>query len=109
LLDSIRELFEFTFPLLERLPIIRALLGIILVFFLPGFTWTLVFFKQIKIIERIVLSFGLSIAMVTLSLVSLNYVVGIKITGVNSVLIIIVITIVPVAIYYLNKLIRQHR
>ncbi len=109
MLDSIRELFEFTFPLLERLPIIRALLGIILVFFLPGFTWTLVFFKQIKIIERIVLSFGLSIAMVTLSLVSLNYVVGIKITGVNSVLIIIVITIVPVAIYYLNKLIRQHR
>jgi len=107
--DYIRQLFDFAFPFLERLSIIRALLGFILVFFLPGFTWTLVFFKQINVIERIALSFGLSIAVVTLSLIALNLLVGIKITGLNSALIIIVVTIIPLVFYYLNRLGRQHR
>ena len=109
LLDHIRQLFEFAFPFLEHLSIIRALLGFILVFFLPGFAWTLVFFKQINVIERVVLSFGLSIAVVTLSLLSLNKLMGIKITVFNSVLVIIAVTIIPVVFYYLNRLIRQHR
>ena len=109
LLDYIRQLFEFAFPLLERLSILRALLGLILVFFLPGFTWTLVFFKQINIIERIALSFGLSIAVVTLSLISLNLLAGIKITGFNSVLVIIVVTFIPLVFYYLNRVRRQYR
>lgn len=108
-MDYIRQLFDFAFPFLERLSIIRALLGFILVFFLPGFTWTLVFFKQINVIERIALSFGLSIAVVTLSLIALNLLVGIKITGLNSALIIIVVTIIPLVFYYLNRLGRQHR
>ncbi len=107
-LSPLRELFAFVFPFLERLPIIRALLGFILVFFLPGFAWTLVFFKQINIVERIVLSFGLSIAVVTLSLLFLNRAVGIKITWFSSILVIIAITIIPVAFYYLNRLIRRH-
>ena len=63
-LSPIRGLFEFAFPSLERLPIVRALLGVIIVFFLPGFAWTLVFFKKLSIMERVVLSFGLSIAVV---------------------------------------------
>jgi len=107
-LSPLRELFEFAFPFLERLPIVRALVGFIFVFFLPGFAWTLVFFRQINIIERIVLSFGLSIAVVTLSLLFLNRVAGIKITGFNSVLVIVAVTIIPVAFYYLNRLIRRH-
>ena len=110
-LSPIRELFGFAFPFLERLPIIRALLGFILVFFLPGFAWTLIFFKgrQINVIERVALSFGLSIAVVTLSLLLVNRLIGIRITGFNSVLIIIVVTIVPVVAYYLNRLIRRKR
>lgn len=107
-LSPLRELFEFAFPFLERLPIVRALVGFIFVFFLPGFAWTLVFFRQINIIERIVLSFGLSIAVVTLSLLFLNRIAGIKITGFNSVLVIFAVTIIPVAFYYLNRLIRRH-
>ncbi len=104
-LSPLRELFEFVFPFLERLPVIRALLGLIFVFFLPGFAWTLVFFRQINLIERIALSFGLSIAVVTLSLLFLDKLVGIKITGFNSVLVIIAITIIPAVLYYLNRLI----
>ena len=108
-LSPIRELFGFAFPFLERLPIIRALLGFILVFFLPGFAWTLIFFKgrQINVIERVALSFGLSIAVVTISILSLNKLTGIRITGFNSVLIIIAVTIIPLAFYYLSRLIKK--
>jgi len=108
-LSPIRELFGFAFPFLERLPIIRAILGFILVFFLPGFAWTLVFFRQINVIERVVLSFGLSIAVVTLSLLLVNRLIGVRITGFNSALVIVVITILPVVAYYLNRLRRRRR
>ena len=102
-LSPIRQIFEFVFPFLEKLPAIRAILGFILVFFLPGFAWTLVFFKNINVIERIALSFGLSIAAVTLSILVLNALIGVRITGLNSLLIIIIITIIPVAFYYLKR------
>ncbi len=108
-LSPIRELFGFALPFLERLPVVRAILGFILVFFLPGFTWTLISFKQINVIERVALSFGLSIVAVTLSLLLANRLIGISIDGFNSALIIMIVTIVPVAVYYLNKLIRRRR
>ena len=108
-LSPIRELFEFALPVLDRVPIIRAIMGFILVFFLPGFAWTLIFFKQINHIERIALSFGLSIALVTLSILFLNIVFGVRITGLNSLLTIIIITTIPLAIYYTNKRIRRKR
>ena len=97
------QIFNFAIPFLERLPIVRAVLGFILMFFLPGFAWTLVFFKQINIIERIALSFGLSIAMVVLSIIVLNVLLGIRISATNALLIIIVITGVPLVVYYLKR------
>lgn len=108
-LSPVRELFGFIFPFLERLPIIRAILGFILVFFLPGFAWTLVFFKQIKVLERILLSFALSIVVVTLSLLFVTRLTGARVTGFNSVLIIIVVTILPIVVYYLNRYIKRRR
>ena len=106
-LSSIRQIFDFALPLLERLPTVRAILGFTLVFFLPGFAWTLVLFKQVNIIERIALSFGLSIALVTLSILILNVLLGIKINAFNSLMIIIVITIIPLGLYYLEKFTRS--
>lgn len=106
-LSPIRQIFEFVFPFLERLSVIRALLGFILVFFLPGFAWTLVFFKQIKVVERIALSFGLSIVVVTLSILASNVLLGVSITGFNSLLIIVVITIIPILFYYLRRLMKR--
>ena len=108
-LSPIRVLFGFVFPFLESLPIIRAILGFLLVFFLPGFAWTFVFFKRINIIERVALSFALSIVVVTLSLLLVNTLIGIRITGFNSTLVIAVITILPVVAYYLNRFIRRRR
>ena len=108
-LSPIRELFGFVFPFLERLPVIRAIVGFILVFFLPGFAWTLVFFRQIKVLERIPLSFALSIVVVTLSLLFANRLIGTRITGFNSVLIISVVTILPIVAYYLNRFIKRRK
>lgn len=110
-LSPIRELFGFFLPFLERVPVVRAILGSILVFLLPGFAWSLVFFKgkQINVIERFVFSLGLSLAVVTLSLFALNALFGTGITGLNSTLVIIVITIIPVVFYYLNRLVRGSR
>ena len=108
-LSPIKEFFGFVFPFLERLPVIRAILGFILVFFLPGFAWTFVFFGQIKVLERITLSFALSIVVVTLSLLFATRLSGLRITGINSVLVILVVTILPVVAYYLNRFIKQRR
>jgi uncharacterized membrane protein len=103
------QLLESVIPFAERLPIIRAILGFILVFFVPGFAWTLVFFSRLKIIERIALSFGLSIALVTISIIVLSVLLGIRITGANSLLIIIVITVIALVIYSLKRLMTRRK
>jgi len=107
-LSPLQEGLGVPFTLLDSLPGLRAILGLILVFFLPGFAWTLVFFRQVNILERLAISVGLSIAMVTLSILALHKIAGVTITGFNSVLIIIVVTIIPLVIYYLNRLMRTH-
>ena len=105
-LSGVEGIIGFALPFLDSVPTLRLILGFILVFFLPGFAWTLVFFsrKQINIVERLALSFGLSIAVVTLTILGLNKLIGLRITGFNAVLTIIVVTIIPVVIYYLKKL-----
>ena len=94
-------------PFAERLPIIRAILAFLLVFFVPGFAWTLVFFSRLNILERIALSFGLSIAAVTLSVLVLHILFGMRINGANALLTIIVITVVAIAVYLLKKFLRR--
>ncbi len=89
--------------LLNSISPVRAALGFILVFFLPGFAWTFVFFKKLHPLERIALSFGLSIAIVTLSIIALNVLLHIPINGWNSVLTILALTILPLPIYYILR------
>ena len=101
------RLLESVIPFAESMPVIRAILGFLLVFFVPGFAWTLVFFNRINIIERIVLSLGLSIATVTLSIIALNVLLGIRITGANALVTIIVITIIALALYSLKRFIKR--
>ena len=108
-LSPIRELLGFAFAFPGPLSIIRAILGFVLVFFLPGFAWTIIFFRKIKVIERIALSFALSIVVVTLSLLFMNRLVGLSITGSNSVMVIVAVTVLPIAAYYLNRFIRTRR
>jgi len=104
-LSGVKEIIGSALPFLDSLPAIRAILGFILAFFLPGFAWTLVFFsgRQINIVERLALSLGLSIAAVTLSIIVLHVLFGMTITGANSLLIIIVITIIAIVLYLLKR------
>lgn len=106
-LSPLKTVFEFVFPFLDGVPFIRAILGIILVFFLPGYTWTLIFFRQLKPLERIPVSLALSIALVTLSLIFTSRLFNTKMNGFNGVLIIILVTILPIAVYYLNWFVKK--
>lgn len=100
-LTPLRAFFNALAAVMDELPLIRAVAGSILVFLVPGFAWTLVFFgwRQINIIERLAISLGLSIAVVALSIIALNLTVGVRINGFNSVLIIMVVTAVPLAFF----------
>ena len=102
-LSAIKGFLDFTLPIIDKAPLVRAIIGTLLLFFLPGFAWTLVFSKELQLTERVALSFGLSIALVTLSLLFTNIVLHIRITGLNSLLTIIVITVIPLAIYYAGR------
>jgi len=82
---------------MELLMLIRIFIGSAFVLFIPGFVWTYVFFNrnEIDMIERIALSFGLSIALVPLAVFYLNYLLGIKITLVNCNIIVVMIILIP--------------
>ncbi len=96
---------------LDHVPVIRAMLAVILIFFVPGLAWSFVFFspKQVNLLERAVISVGLSIALVTLSMFALNLALDVKVTGTNAVLDIIVITLVAAAFYLARKFINSRR
>lgn len=68
--------------------------------FLPGFAWSFVFFKKDEIdwIERIALSFGLSIAIVPLVVFWLNYFLGVKVNFLNVSIIILALTVTAAVI-----------
>lgn len=108
-LAPLRQLVEISLPVLDSVPFIRAALGLILVFFLPGFAWTLVFFSRINWFERAVFSLGLSIAVVTLSILAFNLLLGVSISGLNSLLIILIVTIIPVVFHYLKRAVAGKR
>jgi uncharacterized membrane protein len=104
----ISELVNWAVPVLDNVPAVRVVLGIILVFFAPGFAWSLVIFKQINHLERLVLSFALSLTLVTLSILSLNVVVNMRITGFNALLTILLLIFIPLIIYFTRRY-RQKR
>jgi len=81
---------------------LRYIFGSIFVLFVPGFTWSWIFFKKDKIdwIERIALSVALSIALVPLTILWLNYIIHVKITVLNTTLSICILSVLPVAYTY---------
>ena len=80
----------------------RIILGSAFVLFLPGYVWSFVFFKKedIDIIERIALSFGLSIAIVPLIVFYLNWLFHIQINLINSSITILLISAIG---YFFSK------
>jgi uncharacterized membrane protein len=97
------EFREGFLSFLNGIPFLRAILGVIIVFFLPGFAWTLALFKKLKNVERIALSVGLSIALVTLSVLVVNLLFKVRITGTNALITILVVTVIPLVIYLIKR------
>jgi uncharacterized membrane protein len=77
---------------------LRIFFGSVFILFVPGFAWSYVFFarKNIDWIERIALSFGLSIALVPLTVFWLNWLFHVKITLLNTSLVVCGLTAIPV-------------
>lgn len=98
---------DWLLGLLDSISPVRAVLGFTLVFFLPGFAWTFIFFRKLHPIERTALSFGLSIAIVTLSIIAMNVILKVRINGINSLLAILVVSAVPLPLYHLLKRFRK--
>lgn len=84
--------------------ILRVALAIVLVFFAPGFAWTLVFFRKLDLPERLALAVALSIALVTLSILVLNAIFKVPISGLSALIIILLITAVPLIWYGLRRM-----
>jgi len=103
----LKEVSGAFLPFLDNIPAVRLLLAFLLVFFLPGFAWALVFFKALKPVEIIAVSIGLSIALVTLSILFTSLVFGTRINGLNAVVTIVFITVLPVAGHYLLRYARN--
>jgi uncharacterized membrane protein len=89
------------------LAIPRAVLAVILVFFAPGFAWTLVLFRKLDVPERLALSIGLSIALVTLSILVSNAVFKVALSGLSGLIIILFLTAIPLICYGIRRLLQK--
>lgn len=78
---------------LSFLEALRITFGTPYVLFLPGYIISFIFFKELDVIERIALSFALSIAIVPLIIFYLNL-IGMKINLLSSVLTVLGIIII---------------
>lgn len=85
--------------------VVRIIFGSIFVLFVPGFAWSYVFFDRgkIDVVERLALSFGLSIALVPITVFWFNWVFDIGITLINTCLIVCGITIIAIVWLYAKK------
>jgi len=88
----------------------RMIFGSALVLFVPGYALTRVFFKGSDIdgVERIALSFGLSIAVVPLAVFYASR-VGVKITAFNTSIIVLLIVALALAYPQFSKKLRKLR
>jgi len=75
------------------------LTGLMLVFVVPGYAWTIGLFddEEIDAIERFTIAFAVSIALVVLSIIYLNMLMGIKITRLTVIGDIALITLLGLA------------
>ncbi len=87
------------------LELLRAIVGLVLIMFIPGYAMTWAFYPERKDItdtERIALSFALSISGVMLSILFIDLLLGIDTTPLNIVLTIIFLTLLSLVIWRIH-------
>lgn len=88
------------------LSILQAIIGLPLVLFIPGYAISYAFFpkkKDLDLMERITLSFGLSFALIPLAVFFLNKFLKIPITVYSSFSIILAITLIGIILWKKRK------
>ena len=85
--------------------ILRLIFGGLFVLFIPGLAWSYVFFlrKNIDWIERLALSFGLSIALVPLSVFWLNWLFDMKINLLSTLLTVVGLVVIAAILIAARK------
>ena len=86
--------------------ILQVIIGLPLVLFIPGFALSYAFFpkkKNIDMLERIALSFGLSVAIIPLTVFFMNKFFKIPITVYSSLAVTIGITLIGVIVWKKRK------
>jgi len=105
LIGSVLVSIAATFFSVDFVSALRAILGAVYVLFLPGYVVVREFFndKDLDWIERAALCFGLSIALVILSVIFSNMIFKIPITPVNNFLVLLAVMILTVLIKKYQK------
>jgi uncharacterized membrane protein len=87
--------------------IFKSMLGGIFFFLIPGISWCFLIFskERLDVLEFLCLSFALSISLSTLSIFFLNSLIGLKITWINAIIVLCALTVIPVLIRLLEKII----
>jgi len=78
---------------------LRAVFGLVYVLFLPGYVVVRLFYNEVGWIEKLAMSFGLSIALVILSVMITNMVFKIPITPLSNFLVLLAVMIITFLIY----------
>lgn len=93
------------------LSLLRAVLGLILVFFIPGFTFTWALYPtktDLTFIVRIALSCVLSIAIVMLSSLFLDSVLGIETTGLNVTIMLLLLSLIFSTLFAVQVILKHY-
>lgn len=108
-MSFLQEFLAIGSAFLNNVIILRVILVFLYVFIFPGLAWTFVLFtrRQINVVERVALTVGLSVSLVTISIFALNQILGVRVTGVNSALTILVLIILPLIVYLLRIHLRK--
>lgn len=84
---------------------LKIVVGSLVLLFLPGFAWSYIFFaeKEADLVIRVALSFGLSVALVPLTVFWLNWLFKVRIDLVNSLIASAVLTAIPLLYLQMKK------
>jgi uncharacterized membrane protein len=93
------------------LSLLRAILGLILLFFIPGFAFTWAIYTKmtdLSLVARIAISCVLSIAIVMLSSLFLDFALGIETTGLNVTIMLLILSLFFTILYVARVILDQY-
>jgi uncharacterized membrane protein len=95
----------------SSLALLRAFLGLLLIFFIPGYAFTWVIYtrkEELPFIVRIALSCVLSVAIAILSALVLDFILGVETTGLNIAVMLLVLTFYFIILYAARVVLNIH-